>query len=418
MAIQIVRFITDIFLINITFFLSFIIRYGTNIPQYNFVSYKDSFVLLTLVYILALAFTKVFKKAFRSFWELFRNIFVGFLLGTLLGIVLMYIFRANWMSFPTSVFIISLPVGVSLVFLVNCMILRMARKIKKRVVILGKEAPLMAPEQSPYIETRHIDNIEQLLHLKDVDEIVINRRIEEHKQFNFLIYLLLKLKVNVVFSPALYAELLSDSMMGKNSLQFLTTFIGRKSDTEEFLIRVLDITGSVFLLFVLGPLIGLIALLIKLTSAGPVFYKQTRVSKDGKTFSLYKFRTMRKDAEKESGPVLAEKEDKRVTKIGRFLRNTRMDEIPQLLNVIQGDMSLVGPRPERPHFVKQHKVLRQARLAVKPGLTGLAQIRSHYDLRPKHKTKYDYLYIQRRSLLLNLYILVKTIPIVFLKKGQ
>jgi lipopolysaccharide/colanic/teichoic acid biosynthesis glycosyltransferase len=157
--------------------------------------------------------------------------------------------------------------------------------------------------------------------------------------------------------------------------------------------------------------------LIKISSAGPVFYKQQRVGKDGKVFTLYKFRTMVKDAEKELGPVLASRDDPRVTRVGRILRATRFDELPQLLNVLRGDMSLVGPRPERPHFVRQHKALHELRLAVKPGLTGLAQIRSFYDLKPKHKIKYDYLYIQKRSFLLNLYILFLTIPAVLSRKG-
>jgi len=207
-------------------------------------------------------------------------------------------------------------------------------------------------------------------------------------------------------------------MIEENSVQFLTTFIGRKSDCEEFLIRAFDILGGVLMLILLSPLIIFVSLLIKLTSSGPLLYKQLRVSKDGGTFMLYKFKTMIDDAEKHTGPVLAAKNDSRVTKIGRFLRDTRIDEIPQLLNVIRGDMSIVGPRPERPYFVKRHKALREIRLAVKPGLTGFAQIRNLYDLHPKHKIKYDYLYIQRRSLLLNLYIITKTIPVIFSKKGQ
>ena len=126
---------------------------------------------------------------------------------------------------------------------------------------------------------------------------------------------------------------------------------------------------------------------------------------------------MVKDAEKQVGPVLAKQDDPRITRIGRVLRRTRMDELPQLFNVLHGRMSLVGPRPERPHFVKIHKALQGLRLAVKPGLTGLAQIRNFYDLNPKHKIKYDYLYIQRRSLLLNIKIMLQTIPVLFSKKG-
>jgi lipopolysaccharide/colanic/teichoic acid biosynthesis glycosyltransferase len=161
----------------------------------------------------------------------------------------------------------------------------------------------------------------------------------------------------------------------------------------------------------------IISILIKLTSKGTAIYKQERVGKDGKIFTLYKFRTMVKDAEKIVGPVLASRDDPRVTKVGKVLRRTRLDELPQLLNVLLGDMSLVGPRPERPHFVKLHRALHELRLAVRPGLTGFAQIRNFYDLKPKHKIKYDYLYIQRRSLFLNIYILWKTFPIVFCKKG-
>jgi lipopolysaccharide/colanic/teichoic acid biosynthesis glycosyltransferase len=183
------------------------------------------------------------------------------------------------------------------------------------------------------------------------------------------------------------------------------------------MMRCLDIAGSILILFFSLPVTILIPLLIKISSSGPVFYKQQRVGKDGRLFMLYKFRTMVKYAEKEVGPVLASRNDPRVTNVGKFLRATRLDEIPQLINVLKGDMSLVGPRPERPHFVKKHKALHELRLAVKPGLTGLAQIRSFYDLKPRHKIKYDYLYIQKRALLLNLYILIRTIPTIFSRKG-
>jgi lipopolysaccharide/colanic/teichoic acid biosynthesis glycosyltransferase len=159
------------------------------------------------------------------------------------------------------------------------------------------------------------------------------------------------------------------------------------------------------------------ALLIKITSSGPVFYQQERVGQGGKVFTLCKFRTMIDDAEKHVGPVLATKDDERVTPVGRILRRMRIDELPQTYNVLRGDMSLVGPRPERAFFIERHKALQGVRLAVKPGLTGLAQVRSYYDLKPAHKVKYDYLYIQKRSVLLNIYILLQTIPVLFAKKG-
>ncbi len=185
----------------------------------------------------------------------------------------------------------------------------------------------------------------------------------------------------------------------------------------ELLIRLFDVVGSLMILLCAMPVMMVAGLLIKLTSRGPVLYRQERVGKGGAVFTLYKFRTMINDAEKYLGPVLAARDDERVTPMGRVLRRTRLDELPQLYNVLRGDMSLVGPRPERPYFVARHKALQGARLAVKPGLTGLAQVRSFYDLKPAHKVKYDYLYIQNRSLLLNVYILLRTVPTLFAKKG-
>ncbi|HLB73318.1 MAG TPA: sugar transferase [Sedimentisphaerales bacterium] len=189
------------------------------------------------------------------------------------------------------------------------------------------------------------------------------------------------------------------------------------SNFNEWSIRVLDVVASVAILLLAAPVMAVITLLLKISSRGPVLYKQTRLGKHGKVFTLYKFRTMVDNAEAESGPVLATIDDPRVTPVGRVLRRTRLDELPQLFCVLQGHMSLVGPRPERPYFVSRHKSLQGIRLAVKPGLTGLAQIRSYYDLKPEHKIKYDSLYIQKRSALLNLYILLKTVPVIFTNKG-
>lgn len=191
----------------------------------------------------------------------------------------------------------------------------------------------------------------------------------------------------------------------------------RTPRTAEFLIRLLDIIGSLAILMVSLPVMILSALLIRITSPGPLFYKQERVGQGGRLFTLCKFRTMIDDAEKHVGPVWAKKDDDRVTPVGRILRRTRIDELPQVYNVLRGDMSLVGPRPERPFFVERHKALQGLRLAVKPGITGLAQVRSFYDLKPNHKAKYDHLYVQNRSFWLNISILLQTIPVLFGKKG-
>jgi lipopolysaccharide/colanic/teichoic acid biosynthesis glycosyltransferase len=190
-----------------------------------------------------------------------------------------------------------------------------------------------------------------------------------------------------------------------------------RSGRREFSLRVFDIVTSVVLLLGAWPVMLIAAVLIKLTSRGPVIYRQQRVGRHHRVFTLYKFRSMADGAERDTGPIWASAQDSRITPVGRVLRKTRIDELPQLFNVLQGNMSLVGPRPERPHFVAQYEALQGVRLAVKPGITGLAQIRASYDLRPDRKLKYDALYVHNRSLFLNIYILVQTIPVMLKRKG-
>lgn len=172
---------------------------------------------------------------------------------------------------------------------------------------------------------------------------------------------------------------------------------------------------ALVLIVILGPVIGLCALLVKLTSRGPAFYTQDRVGKDGRVFRMIKLRSMCADAEAQTGPVWAEDNDARVTPVGRLLRATYMDEMPQLVNVLRGEMSLVGPRPERPYFVKQ---LREAvpeydkRLAVRPGITGLAQVQARPDQNirdVRRKVKLDMMYIRRMCWWVDFTVILRTL---------
>jgi sugar transferase (PEP-CTERM system associated) len=187
--------------------------------------------------------------------------------------------------------------------------------------------------------------------------------------------------------------------------------------------RFASVVISIFGLLLSLPLIPFIILAIKLSSPGPVLYWQNRVGRDDRVFRCYKFRTMRSDAEADSGPIWAEDDDPRVTRVGRFLRKTRIDEIPQLLNVFKGDMSLVGPRPERPEFVAalNEKIpYYHLRHSVRPGITGWAQILYKYGSSvedAKEKLRYDLYYIKNRSVGLDLLIVLNTIKTVLLSRG-
>jgi lipopolysaccharide/colanic/teichoic acid biosynthesis glycosyltransferase len=205
-------------------------------------------------------------------------------------------------------------------------------------------------------------------------------------------------------------------------------------------IRILNFLVALLALIILLPVLLIIALLVRLTSRGPVFYTQTRVGLDrreldatknhrrqldmgGQPFTIYKFRTMRIDAEQGCGAVWAQLGDPRVTKVGRFLRQYRLDELPQLLNVLKGEMNIVGPRPERPTIfaeLREHIAEYPLRQRAKPGITGLAQINHHYDRSledVRTKVHYDLEYIRRQSVAEDLRIMLRTLPVILLRRG-
>ena len=187
--------------------------------------------------------------------------------------------------------------------------------------------------------------------------------------------------------------------------------------------RIVDVIASVVGFVVIAPVLGAVALAIKVDSKGPIFYLQERMGRFGEPFRIFKFRTMVMKAEAD-GPVWAAgKNDPRLTRVGRFLRRTHLDELPQLLNVIKGEMSLVGPRPERPHFVQalnQEIPRYDSRLLVRPGMTGLAQVHYRYDASiadVKRKLRFDLLYVRRMCLALDARILAWTLLVVVTGRG-
>jgi sugar transferase (PEP-CTERM system associated) len=188
--------------------------------------------------------------------------------------------------------------------------------------------------------------------------------------------------------------------------------------------RILSIVVSSILLVLCLPVMLVLAVLIKLDSKGPVFYKQERVGQDGKSFMLIKFRSMFENAESGTGPVWAKEGDDRITRMGRIMRRTRLDELPQFINVLRGDMSMVGPRPERPHFVQQLAEsipFYPLRHVIKPGITGWAQINYGYANTLDHtveKLQYDLFYIKNMSWLLDSLIILETVKTVLVRKGS
>jgi exopolysaccharide biosynthesis polyprenyl glycosylphosphotransferase len=248
-------------------------------------------------------------------------------------------------------------------------------------------------------------------------------------KFRIIIVLLILLAVFCIFRPLLAQEQQAPAPIPEPSTLIL--FLGGLTG---MMIRFVRKSYDKFkrysdlLLATLGFLISLpvlifTAILIKLTSKGPVLYKQNRVGKNGDIFEIYKLRTMVIDAEKQTGAVWAKKNDPRITPVGRILRKAHIDEIPQLFNVLKGEMSIVGPRPERPEMVRDFKHLildYEKRLQVEPGITGLAQVWHKYDETiedVKKKIKYDLLYVKKRCLWVDLRVMFQTVFVVFTGKG-
>ncbi len=214
------------------------------------------------------------------------------------------------------------------------------------------------------------------------------------------------------------------------------------NERSELVNRALNVAIALGSLVILSPVMALVALAIKLTSRGPVFYVQTRVGMDrrrraaiavfdrrrndvgGRAFRIIKFRSMRVDAENVTGAVWATREDPRVTPVGKFLRKTRLDELPQLINVVLGDMNIVGPRPERPSIfaeLRENIVSYPLRQQARPGITGWAQINRAYDSSiddVRAKVEFDLEYLERQSVLEDLKIMARTLPVMLFKRGS
>jgi sugar transferase (PEP-CTERM system associated) len=230
--------------------------------------------------------------------------------------------------------------------------------------------------------------------------------------------------VNIIDGEDFYERITGKILIEKINPSWLIFSDGFvKSKTVHLVTRIVGFIGALFGMIVLLPFIALVALAIRLDSRGPIFFRQERVGENREIFNLFKFRSMKADAEESTGPVWATDDDPRMTRVGKIIRKLRMDELPQIWNVLKGEMSFVGPRPEREYFVQklEKKIpYYRERFTVKPGITGYAQVLYSYGASEKdalEKLKYDLYYIKNMSLILDLLVIFKTIKIVLLGRG-
>lgn len=271
----------------------------------------------------------------------------------------------------------------------------------------------------------NLDSLKQVVADYDVKEVLIALDSSEHDRLLQVVERCDSQQLGLKIMPDLYdiisGQARTNQIYGFPLIEIMPQLMPAWEQSAK---RLIDISVSFLILLLFLPIWVLIAVLIRLESKGPIFYIQDRVGKDGKIFKMYKFRSMYDQAEKHSGPVWANRRDPRVTKVGRIIRKLHFDEIPQLINVLRGDMSLVGPRPERPFFVEQLSQeipIYPRRLKVRPGLTGWAQVKYKYDESledVRMKLKYDLFYIENMSLRMDMKILLATLYVILMGKGH
>lgn len=274
----------------------------------------------------------------------------------------------------------------------------------------------------PYLG--HIDDVEQVLRDYDIEEVIIALESVEHVKLKKIISRLEGGDVRIKILPDMY-DILSGTVEMSNIFGALLISVNSEVMPvwQRMFKRFIDVVASTIALILLTPLFIVLAILVKLSSPGPIFFRQQRIGKNGNPFMIIKFRTMYINSEK-NGPQLSSANDPRITKIGRFMRKFRLDEFPQFFNVLVGDMSLVGPRPERQYYIDQIVVVEPQFLEltkVRPGITSWGQVKYGYAESVDQmldRMKYDLLYLKNRSLSLDFKIMLYTILIIFRGAGK
>lgn len=338
-------------------------------------------------------------------------------------------------TFPRPIILLSTIIGILVLFFARILILRWFKPhpILRRVVIIGGE------EEGKRI-IRHFhrrggvryqllgafssDQVRELAsevvfrHVQEVlvtdphirldafwAEIFYHRKVEPHQ---FL--------VRIAYDPTTAAG--TTGLSSLEDLPLISVSSLPLTGPQRLVKRAFDVCFSIFAIVVSSPLMLVTAVLMRIDSAGPVFYRQKRVGRYGREYDVIKLRSMRAGAEAGKGPQISTADDPRVTRLGRFIRRVGLDELPQFFLVLTGDMSVVGPRPERPFFVNQHLEFQGRRLSVRPGVTGLAAVNSRYYLRLTDKVGYDYYYIDQYGIILDIKIVFQTIWVLLFVPGQ
>ena len=444
---KLIRIIGDITFVNLSFVIAFYLRFF-NLPMTNVSAYLEQIPYISIFTVLLFHLYSLYSNQLKKdYADIFYTFIPSSLIIIFFSVTLSYFFQTY--EFPRSVFLLVLPIMITLMIGWRYLTLKIEKSFSDpdRIVIIGQGDETVKIvknikagtnggyditdvffENNPVEEINNLDindefnvrtgfiNLYESLRKIDPDLVFISGNLDENIKKD-LFYHSLEEEWEANLVPDFYEIMLSGSELEQVGELPVFEMKRLNGNPNRILKRIFDIFISLVGLIVSLPFTIPAAIAIKLESNGPLFFRQQRISKNGDLFDVLKFRTMVNNAEKKTGPVLATKNDSRVTKIGNILRKTRIDEIPQLINVLKGDMSLIGPRPERPHFVKQFEDKIQDykyRHRIKSGVTGLAQVFGYYSTDPEDKLRLDLLYANKASIVFDLKIVLHTIKVMFM----
>jgi exopolysaccharide biosynthesis polyprenyl glycosylphosphotransferase len=418
----------DIVILNAANILAFWLRFNFQTPAYNFLAFRRVFPWDTGILLITFYLYGLYDRAtHKTSHEVVSSVITAIIANGFFSAISIFLLVA--IGFPRSVFVISVALQMVL-FLVwrlgyRSWSLRTAPSVDVLVVAPQSEWPDLAVRAGKYLPRIELtytqpDDPLYVVPWQTIGAVMLGSLDEKVKTTYFLECM--KKNIPCLWKPDTYDLLVAGSeltSLGEAPMFSLASIRTRHGAAS--MKRVADVVISGLGLLLGFPIFLLLAILIIRDSGRPVFYRQERITAGGRPFMLLKFRTMVQNAEEITGPVLASRDDPRITPLGRLFRTAHIDELPQLWNVFKGDMSLVGPRPERPIFVDQHRqniAFYELRHLSTPGLTGLAQVSGSYMSSPEEKATYDLHYAKSWSWFKDLAILIKTLVQLSFKKDE
>jgi exopolysaccharide biosynthesis polyprenyl glycosylphosphotransferase len=434
-------FLADVLALYVGLFITLLIRYGGRLYEQFLNAHAVPFTIIFILWLIVFYIAGLYDlRKLRNNIDFVKTLFLCMGINAALAVLIFYATPAFGIAPKTNLLLFIVIFAVIEVFWRRFLNRTVAFGEAPNKVLMIGNGPVMEEVRATIAQNPQLgyqlkgeidektaytnpEKIKEMVAREDINLIVVPRQLKNERTLVAVLYELFGSGILVNDLASFYESIMRKIPLADVEETWFLENIARNVSFYDPLKRASEFIGALLIGAILLPVEILIALIVAITSRGPIIFTQVRVGRNGKNFTLYKFRSMRTDAEK-NGAQWASKNDTRVTRVGGILRKSHLDELPQLWNIIRGDLSFVGPRPERPEFVKQLEEripYYEARLFIKPGVTGWAQIHHRADLTDAdviEKLQYDLYYLKNRSPILDWAIVLKTLRSIFIEPEQ